>query len=295
VTRSPGSDEVSGAATTRVLVGPISVDRYLDEDLVLPGGGALNMAYHWSRLAMPFRFITRVGGDETAVVLPFLRRHAIECTAELTVVGGTTASIDITIRDDRQPWMDNFVPGVWSEFVTSSSERSLLTSASHVHAVLVDPVIAELQQLGASRQLTGSQISGDFLSLRHYTIERFAETMRHVHLGFIGWPGEPDDPMVGAIRDVAFELRRLVVVTMGARTTLVFDGRERPTVREYPVSAVPVVGTTVGCGDAFIAAFLASWWDSEDIARAVASGQAAGAAATSWFRPLPDSAYDPEV
>ena len=277
-----------------MLVGPISVDRYLDEGLVLPGGGALNMAYHWSRLAMPFRFITRIGADETAVVMPFLRRHAIECTDDLTVVGGTTASIDITIGADRQPWMDNFVPGVWSQFATSSSEQVLLGSAAHMHAVLVDPVIEEVQRLGANRQLSG-QISGDFLSFRHYTIERFAETMRHVHLGFIGWPGEPDDPTVAAIRDVAFELQRLVVVTMGARTTLVFDGRGRPTVREYPVSAVPVVGTTVGCGDAFIAAFLASWWDSEDIARAVADGQAAGAAATSWFRPLPDSAYDVHV
>lgn len=274
-----------------MLVGPISVDRYLDEGLVLPGGGALNMAYHWSRLAMPFRFITRIGTDETAVVLPFLRNHAIECTDDLTVAGGTTASIDITIGDDRQPWMDNFVPGVWSEFVTSGSEQALLGSAAHVHAVLVDPVIVEVQRLGANRQLTG-QISGDFLSFRHYTIERFAETLRHVHLGFVGWPGEPDDPTVAAIRDVAFELQRLVVVTMGARTTLVFDGRGRPNVSEYPVSAVPVAGTTVGCGDAFIAAFLASWWDSEDIARAVAGGQAAGAAATSWFRPLPDSAYD---
>ncbi len=278
-----------------MLLGPISVDRYLDEGLVLPGGGALNMAYHWSRLAMPFRFITRIGADETAVVMPFLRRHAIECSDDLTVAGGTTASIDITIGDDRQPWMDNFVPGVWSEFATSSSEQSLLASAAHVHAVLVDPVIEEVQRLGADQLLNGPDTSGDFLSFRHYTIERFAETMRYLHLGFIGWPGEPDDPTVAAIRDVAFDLQRLVVVTMGARATVAFDGRGRPIESEYPVSALPVVGTTVGCGDAFIAAFLASWWDSEDIARAVADGQAAGAAATSWFRPLPDSAYDLDV
>ena len=277
-----------------MLVGPISVDRYLDEGLVLPGGGALNMAYHWSRLAMQFRFITRIGADETAGVMPFLQRHAIEYTDDLTVDGGTTASIDVTIGDDRQPWMDNFVPGVLSEFVTSGSEQVVLGSAAHMHAVLVDPVVAEVQRLGANRQLSG-QISGDFLSFRHYTIDRFAETMRYLHIGFIGWPGEPDDPKVEAIRDVAFDLQRLVVVTMGARTTLVFDGRERPIVNEYPVSAVSVVGTTVGCGDAFIAAFLASWWDAEDITRAVAEGQAAGAAATSWFRPLPDIAYDLDV
>jgi fructoselysine 6-kinase len=283
---------VSGSATQRVLVGPISVDRYLDEDLVLPGGGAMNMAYHWSRLAMPFRFVTRIGTDQSEVVLPCLRRHGIECTDDLTV-DGVTASIDITIADDRQPWMDNFVPGVWSEFTASAAERSLLASASHVHAVLVDPVVAEMRRLSSEGLLGKPEVSGDFLSFRHYTVERFAESMRDIHLGFIGWPGEPHDPTVAAIRDVAFDLQRLVVMTMGARTTLVFDGRTKPTVLEYPVAAVPVVGTTVGCGDAFIAAFLASWWDAKDMASAVAAGQRAGAAATGWFRPLPDSAYEP--
>lgn len=274
-----------------VLLGPISVDRYLEEGRVLPGGGALNMAYHWSRLGMPFRFVTRVGSDEAAIVAPFLQRHAIECTDELVVAGGTTASIDVVIGDDRQPWMDNFVPGVWADLHLSAGEEALLCAASSAHAVLVDPVVAEVHRLGATGRLHEVALSGDFLSFRHYTVERFAETMLHLHLGFIGWPGEPDDPRVGAIREVAFDLRRVVVVTMGARTTLVFDGRGRPTLHEYPVDAVPVAGTTVGCGDAFIAAFLASWWDAGDIAAAVHTGQLAGAAATAWLRPLPDEAY----
>jgi sugar/nucleoside kinase (ribokinase family) len=281
---------VSDAHHGSVLLGPISVDRYLDEGRVLPGGGALNMAYHWSRLAMPFHFVTRIGADEATVVLPFLRRHSIDCTPDLVVADGVTASIDIVIGADRQPWMDNFVPGVWHDLHLSTGEETALWGASHAHAVLVDPVVAEVHRLGEAGRLGDVDLSGDFLSFRHYTVERFAETMQHLRLGFIGWPGDDDDPVVGAVRDVAFDLQRVVVVTMGARTTLVFAGHERR-VHQFPVAAVSVEGTTVGCGDAFIAAFLASWWRHADLAAGVHAGQLAGATATAWLRPLPDEAY----
>jgi pfkB family carbohydrate kinase. len=47
----------------------------------------------------------------------------------------------------------------------------------------------------------------------------------------------------------------------------------------------------VGCGDAFIAAFLATLWHGADLIEAVEAGKMAGAAATAWRRPLPDGAY----
>jgi sugar/nucleoside kinase (ribokinase family) len=73
---------------------------------------------------------------------------------------------------------------------------------------------------------------------------------------------------------------------------LLLDGRG-PELTEtmVPVQAVDVIGTTVGCGDAFIAAFLAVWWREGDLDAAVAAGAAAGAAATAWTLPLPDAAY----
>jgi sugar/nucleoside kinase (ribokinase family) len=111
-------------------------------------------------------------------------------------------------------------------------------------------------------------------------------------MAFIGWPGAADDPVVRDVRDVAFDQGKLVVVTLGADGVLLLDGR--PSVREerfIPVQRVPVEGTTVGCGDAFIAAFLAEWSTSGDVDAAVEAGKAAGATATTWMRPLPDDAF----
>ena len=282
-------------ARDTVLLGPVSLDRYVQQQTVLPGGGALNMAFHWAERGFPFHLLTRVGDDHPETFVDFLFHHRIEHSADSITGRGESASIDIAMGDDRQPWMDNFIEGVWSDFRLTTDEEALLAAARRLHVVLVDPATREVHRLGASGGLDRLEVSGDFLSFRHYSVQRFAETMTHLALGFVGWPGEQADPTVDGIREVAFDLRRLVVVTMGARGVLVFDGRNEPIERFVPVDPLPVAGTTVGCGDAFIAAFLSIWWADADrdgsLDRALELGKRAGALATTWIRPLPDDAY----
>jgi sugar/nucleoside kinase (ribokinase family) len=207
------------------------------------------------------------------------------------VAPGRSSSIDIRIQPDRQPFMDNFSPGVWDDLRSTATEQAVVAGAHRLHTVLVEGAVAELARLAAAGALRHLAVSADFLGFRHYTIGRLAETMGHVDVGFIGWPGPEDAAEVAGMRTVAYELRRLLVVTMGARAVRVFDGRGEPTDRRFPVEAVPVSGTTLGCGDAFIAWFLDELWRSDDVGRAVARGQEGGALATRWLRPLPDHAY----
>lgn len=274
-----------------VLVGPLSVDRYLDEGLDLPGGGALNMAYHWSRLGMASELVSRVGRGDAALFERFLRRHGIQATPDL-VVDGASATIDIRFGADRQPHMDNFVEGVWSSFRFTGAELDRAARASHLHAVLVRPVVDELVDAAATGRLRAPSMSGDFLSFRRWTVDQFAAVARHLDVAFIGWPGDADDPLLDGIARVAHDLGQVLVITIGERGVLTLDGRagERQ-LQHHTVAVQPVTGTTVGCGDAFIAAFLARWFDSPDIVRAVAAGADAGGRAVAWRRPLPDAAY----
>jgi len=287
----------AGSDRETILFGTISLDRYVDgggvlpTGDVLPGGGILNMAWHWRRAGRPFTVVTRIGQADGAPIRAFLERHAIPHLGAELVAPGRSSSIDIMIQPDRQPWMDHFVPGVWEELRTSPTERTMIAGARRLHTVLVEGAIAELARLAEDGVLAGVSVSADFLGFRHYTVDRLAETMGHVDIGFIGWPGPEDAPEVDGMRTVAFELGRLLVVTMGARAVRVFDGRSKPGDRRFPVTPVAVHGTTLGCGDAFIAWFLDELWRSDDVARAVAAGQEGGARTTSWPRPLPDDAY----
>ena len=277
-----------------LLMGTISLDRYLASGDVLPGGGVLNMAWHWQhQLDRPFRLLTRVGLEDGAAIEAFLRRHRIETVSPDDLrSAGRSSSIDIEIQPDRQPWMDNFVAGVWDDYRLTTRELEALDRSSRLHVVLVEGAIAELHRLGAGFHLDDREVSADFLGFRHYTIERLAETMRHVDVGFIGWPGAEDAVEVAGMRTVAFDLRRTIVVTLGARAVLVFDG-EKGRERRHPVTPVEVAGTTLGCGDAFIAWYLDEYWRSGDHDAAVAQGMIGGARATAWERPLPDDAYGP--
>jgi sugar/nucleoside kinase (ribokinase family) len=289
------SDSATGHRA--VLVGPASVDRYLDDSgvlrVALPGGGALNMAYHWAHSGVEALLVTRVGDADVGMFRAFLERHGIPYLPALVAAPGPSASIDIRMRADRQPHMDHFVEGVWESFQLQPAERGAMVAAQRVHAVLVEPVIAELHRLGDAGSLADVAVSADFLSFVHYDLDRFAATMRHVDLGFVGWPGERDDPTVEGIRDIVCDLGRMAVVTMGSRGVLVIDGRDGARMQRWePVQAIDVVGTTVGCGDAFIAAFLGRWWADDGLTASLDAGRSAGAAATAWVRPLPDSAYD---
>lgn len=276
--------------TSNLLLGPASLDRYITQGVLLPGGGALNMAYHWSQLGLPFHFLTRIGSDHAPLFLEFLQRHGIAYSP--SIVGpGQSSSIDIVIETDRQPYMDHFVEGVWDGFHLDAAEQALVAASERLHVVLVDAAAAEVHRLGAEGALAGVEASGDFLSFRHYTVERFAATMAHLQVGIIGWPGAVEDPVLAGVRAVACEQGKLVVVTLGSRGVQVFDGRTSSE-QFVPVAAVSVEGTTVGCGDAFVAAFLAARWRGADVLTSVEAGKSAGAAATAWPRPLPDSAYE---
>lgn len=315
---APGASRVgttSGAATRataaeaagatpgprNLLLGPASLDIYLGRDLVLPGGGALNMAWHLRHAPDPWRLLTRVGSDRPDVFRTFLERHGIaHDPAELVVPGGS-AAIDIVIQPDLQPHMDNFVEGAWATYAATPAEQRAIAGAHRLHLVLVEGAIRALEQLAGAGALDGVEVSADFLGFRHYSVARFADTMRHVQVGFVGWAGALDDPVLDGLRAVAHDLGRLVVVTLGSRGVQVFDGRPHHDDgdggdRWFNVQAIPVEGTTVGCGDAFVAAFLDAWGATDgSLDAAVEAGRRAGAQATHWRRPLPDAAYGPEA
>ena len=274
-----------------LLLGALSLDRYLPDGPVLPGGGALNMAWHWTSLGLPFRLISRIGDADAATFLDVLDRHAIDYgSREAIVRDGPSASIDIEILPDREIWMDHYVSGVCDDLRLTRDEERLLSSGTRLHGILVEGVIAELTRLGEAGRLDGVEVSADFLGFRHYTRERFADTMRWVDLAIVGWPGSPDDAGVGDLRRTVDRLGKRLVVTFGSKGVLVVDGVAGID-RLLAVRPIAVAGTTVGCGDAFIAYLLAEWWATRDLQAAAERGKVGGALPTGWIRPLPDDAY----
>lgn len=272
-----------------VLVGPLTIDRYVDEGRHLPGGGALNMAYHWASLERPVTLIGRVGAADAERFRAFTERHGIDLSPA-AVVDGPSSSIDIVFRPDGQPWMDGFVEGANARLQLADAELAPIEAGTPTHLVLVDVVDTELHRWAAADRLATARLSADFLDFRHMSTARFRTTAAHLDLAFVGWPGHRDDDQIAELVDAANDLGTVLVVTFGSAGVLAVDGQHESTAW-FDVDAHPVTGTTVGCGDAFIAAFLHSWYETADIERAVDRGRESGAEATRWRRPLPEAAY----
>ena len=273
-----------------VLFGTVSRDQYLQSGRTLPGGGVLNMAYHWAAAGKEFLLQTRIGSSDQDLFVEFLQRNRIPHLPASLVAPGESSSIDVRIGADRQPQMDNYIDGVWKVVHCTAEELAALATATHWHTVLVEGAIAELERLSVSRHLGHVMVSADFLGFRHYTPERLRDTLAHIDLAFIGWPGARDDASLAEVRRFVLDAQKVAVVTLGAQGVLVVDGGSQSETF-YPTVAVPVAGSTIGCGDAFIAAFLMAHQAGASLSDSVAAGQSAGAAATAWSLPLPDAAY----
>ena len=287
--RGRGAEPAAGAFET-LLLGTVSRDRYLDSGEELPGGGVLNVAWHWRQLGRPFVLLSRVGDVDAAAAIDLLDRAAIPYVADFIVAHGRSASIDIVIEGDRQPFMDHFVEGVWASFRLTPHEDRVLDDARRLHAVLVEGAIAELDRLAGPGRPASRGVGGlPRLPTLHARSVRRNDAPRGRRVrGLARRCGRPDRRGIWA---VAFDLGRLVVVTMGARSVRVFDGRGEPRDLEIPIDAVTIRGTTLGCGDAFIAYCLDELWRSGDVVAAVERGKFAGAMATGWPRALPDDVY----
>ena len=273
-----------------ILFGTVSRDQYLQSGRTLPGGGVLNMAYHWAAAGKEFLLQTRIGSSDQDLFVEFLQRNRIPHLPASLVAPGESSSIDVRIGADRQPQMDNYIDGVWKVVHCTAEELAALATATHWHTVLVEGAIAELERLSVSRHLGHVMVSADFLGFRHYTPERLRDTLAHIDLAFIGWPGARDDASLAEVRRFVLDAQKVAVVTLGAQGVLVVDGGSQSETF-YPTVAVPVAGSTIGCGDAFIAAFLMAHQAGASLSDSVAAGQSAGAAATAWSLPLPDAAY----
>ena len=283
-----------------IILGQSDLDIYLPENKVFPGGGALNMSYHWRQLEVPFTLISRIADDKPHYFLDFYERHGVPLMPASLIKHGKAGSSDIFIRRDGEVFMDNWIEGVGAELELDAAEMTLIRQAEWLHAFLIDSVVDELKRLTALGYLATTKVSGDFFDFEPFDLVTFRETMQYIDIGFIGWQKELTDETMAGIRAVAQDFEKMLVVTLGSRGVMIYDGRPNSPLKAqedglaeqfFTVEPMPVVGTTIGCGDAFAAYFLAEWLQTQDITKAVNAGKVGGGKATQWRRCLPDTAY----
>lgn len=106
-------------------------------------------------------------------------------------------------------------------------------------------------------------MSVDFLHLKEYAL--LEKSLRVVDIAYFGGTADMADDLAR----IAKNNRGILVLTLGAEGSIAFEGD-----RSYAQKALPMdqVIDTTGCGDAFQAAFTASYFHTKNIQASLLAG-----------------------
>ena len=191
------------------LLGALSLDIYLGRDLVLPGGGVLNMAWHWRRDGTPFELLSRVGDDRPEVF------DVVPRPARDPPLPGARDAGPVGVDRHRHPARPPAVHGqlrrgrvvdVRPHRRGGAPARGRPAAAPRARRGCDPGARAAGERRGAS---TGSRSPRTSSASATTRSSGSGTRCGSWTWGSSGWPGSPDDPDVAGIRAVAHELGRL--------------------------------------------------------------------------------------
>ena len=241
-------------STVRVLgFGDNIVDRFVDRNVEYPGGNAVNVAVFARQLGAEAAYLGVFGDDGHG---RFVREAIEDCgvtTSRSSVRPGPSGVTDVeTVNGERRflGWNEGGV--TTSDPVRlSDDDLTYIDGFSLVHSSAYSGTVPELPKLAA----TGALRSFDFSAEPEFRTTRYLERVGPwVDLALVSLGDLPRTQVWEQLRRVAAYGPQLVLATQGAEGAVLFDGESF-----YYSSAAPVPGPvvdTMGCGDAYLSAFV---------------------------------------
>jgi fructoselysine 6-kinase len=241
-------------STVRVLgFGDNIVDRFVDRGVEYPGGNCVNVAVFARRLGAEAAYLGVFGDDERG---RFVRNAIEECevdTSRSSVRPGPNGVTEIeTVDGDRRFLGWNHGGVTLSDPVRLGvGDVSYAAEFSLVHSSAYSATESELPKLSA----TGALRSFDFSTEPEFrTDEYLARVCPWIDLALISCGGLSRTEVWGELRRVSEHGAGLVLGTLGDQGAVLFDRESY-----YYSDAAVVPGRfvdTMGCGDAYLSAFV---------------------------------------
>jgi fructoselysine 6-kinase len=238
------------------------------------GGNALNVAVETARLGFGASYLGAVGTDSQAsLILEAARAAGVDFSYVVRLPGATGRTV--VSRDEageRQFVSEDY--GVASAYRIDDAAAEVITSARWAHFCRQP----DLAQWAPRLQQKGTMLSCDLGIEGGPAL--LGELARHLEVVFLSGSAGDEPSGQELLRDALDAGARLAVVTLGAAGSMAASAD-----REWRVDAVPVqrVVDSLGAGDAYIAAFIASRLEGREIEDAMRAGAVAGAnACTRW-------------
>ncbi|MDA0678724.1 MAG: PfkB family carbohydrate kinase [Proteobacteria bacterium] len=252
-----------------VCVGDCGIDHYVPSNERRCGGITANFARH-ARREFPaddrIEIVSCVGSDDgAALVKASLANSGISC--HISELPGTTPVQTIEIDSSGEKNFVRYDEGVLRDFTFGANEREMIASCD----LLVAPVYLQIVDLFDDLMMVqrAGLTAVDFSDfLQHPDFALLERHLDCIDIGFFGLSvGDAD--AIDRLADLAASNKKLFIVTLGADGSRAFHGASR-----FECLATPVekVVDTTGAGDAFAAAFLASYCHGAGVRDAMKRG-----------------------
>lgn len=227
-------------------VGDNCMDVYEALGAAYPGGNPVNVAVYARRLGAHASYTGAVGTDTYgSQMLAALQAKGVD-TSHVQILPGKTAVTQVEVTPEGDRILGDYDPGVLESFKLSPKDIDFLCR----HDLIVSGIWGMIDQDLPTLKARGVPIAFDFATKLDHSITQ--EAIHHVDYAFFAYDGG-DTPF---IRDYARRMHakgsRLVIVTLGEKGSLAYDGTAFTT---FGIVPCPVVDT-MGAGDSYIAGTL---------------------------------------
>jgi fructokinase len=266
----------------------------------LPGGAPMNVALHLKRFGIGSKIASSIGNDQKgAGLITFLKNAGMDTSYVQTHTNLPTSEVLVHLNEKNNATFEICEPVAWDEIqLTPELAAALKNSQALVYGSLASRNETTRKTLGSLLESNILRIMDVNLRPPFHKQEVVVPLLKKADIVKLN-----DDELVticgwfnidGDFNSLAFGLYNLLklktlIVTRGEHgATLINDDK----MYSHPGYKVKVADT-VGAGDAFLAGYLAAFFDGKEMDEALADASAIGAYVASKPGAVPD--YDKET
>lgn len=241
------------------------IDRFLDRGVDYPGGNCVNFAVFAQQRGADASYLGVFGSDDDGeYIRSVLTSLAIDVSRSV-VRRGETGYAEVEVIDGERHFRGGNLGGVTTAepLILHEGDLNHLSSYSLVHSSVYSNSESELPKLAG----LGPLVSYDLSSEDKYRSSRYLERVApYVDLALVSCSNLTESETEHDLVTIASHGVGLALGTRGTAGAILFDGRVFHRIDAVPIADPTFIKDTMGCGDAFLAAFsvemLRAGWSS---------------------------------
>lgn len=228
-----------------IAIGDNVADKYIDLNMMFPGGNSLNVAVYSNRYGIESAYIGRLGSDrEGRHILKSLIAEGID-TTKVKVIQGKNAYCHVTLVNGERVFLYGD-RGVSLNITLDEMDMEYINSYDLIHT----SIYSGTENLLPILKNTNKKVSLDYSN--HYNEEYLKRTLPYVNYAFFSGSEIPDPNIKEFQKNILSMGPELVLVTKGNKGAyLSYENKYY----QQPIIKTEIVDT-LGAGDGFIARFL---------------------------------------